>query len=234
VEAARALALGARMGSSLLLSALLLTPACAKSRRSPTSSDGPAPDGGPSASRTAPEPTVAERDGQTARIDVHLDLPWAEGCMIRRPCSPLPKLERCAPGLTPVESTTLDSTPPGALGEPLAVRGPITLTPIWKTLAGCPRQPDARGCCNSAGAEAMIGRFPHAIVLDGLGCGGDDSRLCCSLPVFGQTVVAVGRLAKDSRFAREGAHWALGGATLCEEDGAGAARAPGCQLRQGP
>src|ERR1051325_1730964 len=99
--------------------------------------------------------------------------------MIQRPCPPLPKLEPCAPGTAPIESTALDSTPPGSVGEPLAVRGPITLTPIWKTNARCPPEAGVSGCCNGAGAEAMIGRFPHAFVLDGLGCGGDESRLCC-------------------------------------------------------
>jgi hypothetical protein len=60
----------------------------------------------------------------------------------------------------------------------------------------------------------MVGLSPHAIVLFNFGCGGDESRLCCNAPVFGQRVVALGVLTRYD--APKGIHWGLENATLCE------------------
>ncbi len=227
VAAQELLGVGRRTGfSSLLLSAVLLAPACDKGRHSPRPPEAPAASSHPTVTSV---PSVAEREGQTGHIDSDREPPWAEGCMIHRPCAPLPALGRCSPNLAPVDASTIDSAPPGRLGEPLAVRGPLTLLPIWTTEVLCRPQNGVRGCCNSRGAEAMIGAFPHALALSDLGCGGDDSRLCCNVPAFGRTVVAVGKLTRSGVYASQGVSWTLTGATLCEEETSGAARGLSCQ-----
>jgi len=42
-------------------------------------------------------------------------------------------------------------------------------------------------------------------------CTGDESRLCCGAPAFGQTVIATGILTGSARHG-----WGLKDATLCE------------------
>jgi hypothetical protein len=46
-------------------------------------------------------------------------------------------------------------------------------------------------------------------LIDGASCKGDDSRLCCDLPAYGQFVIVVGRLK------RTGGWWSLADATIC-------------------
>ena len=52
-----------------------------------------------------------------------------------------------------------------------------------------------RGCCNHCGAALALG---GALWLTGaqLGCGGDESLICCSLDAHGQQVVARGVLRR--------------------------------------
>jgi len=53
----------------------------------------------------------------------------------------------------------------------------------------------------------------------GLLCGGDESRACCTVPAFGQTVVATGRIIEenDQAVTGRGGRWALAEPTLCTE-----------------
>jgi hypothetical protein len=52
---------------------------------------------------------------------------------------------------------------------------------------------------------------PPLSLLDGYECSGDESRLCCDLPAFGQTVVARGMLWRHNG-------WRLQDLTICEVD----------------
>ncbi|HEX7506650.1 MAG TPA: hypothetical protein VF550_07745, partial [Polyangia bacterium] len=50
---------------------------------------------------------------------------------------------------------------------------------------------------------------PPLSLRDGYNCAGDESRLCCDLPAFGQTVVATGTLGRNNE-------WYLADLTMCE------------------
>jgi hypothetical protein len=105
----------------------------------------------------------------------------------------------------------------------LAIRGPLILSGGGTTKALC-----VNGCCNQVSLDAFVGSMPDAIGLDGHSCAGDDSRLCCDLSAFGQTVVASGTLTKVSATVTMmyGTQWTLTNAELCVEGPAGAVVGP--------
>jgi hypothetical protein len=55
--------------------------------------------------------------------------------------------------------------------------------------------------------------------LQGLTCGGDESRKCCEVPAFGQLVVATGKIMKEteSNLVYHGSRFSLSDVTLCNE-----------------
>lgn len=44
----------------------------------------------------------------------------------------------------------------------------------------------------------MVGAGDGAIQVGPYGCGGDESRICCSVPALGESVVVTGRLGRGS------------------------------------
>jgi hypothetical protein len=124
--------------------------------------------------------------------------------MINRPC------EKEARTLAPCRASTRTLTVDAAVALPadgrvVSVRGPLELGHGWTTLVGCgpfdpltqkplPRMP----CCNHVGREMLVGqKTGKAITIEGIACAGDESRVCCDLPVSGQTVVVTGKLLRD-------------------------------------
>ena len=93
---------------------------------------------------------------------------------------------------------------------PVAVRGDLTLEPVvWGGMSGircgpytsAGKQTPLAGhgggsdafCCPAQGDAAVLIASGHqSLMLDGSWCYGDSSRACCSLPVFGQAVIANG------------------------------------------
>lgn len=70
-------------------------------------------------------------------------------------------------------------------GDRVAVRGPLWIGgPMFSTKVEC----SPNNCCNEFGATVTIG----ALALEKAGCVGDDSAVCCSVPAFGQNVIATG------------------------------------------
>jgi hypothetical protein len=65
--------------------------------------------------------------------------------------------------------------------------------------------------CGKAGSVIAIGGTEVKLLLENMVCHGDDSRLCCGVPAYGQPVVATGRLRE-----RDGT-WSLHEPTLCVE-----------------
>jgi hypothetical protein len=57
----------------------------------------------------------------------------------------------------------------------------------------------------------VLGDGEPPLSLLGYDCTGDESRLCCNLPAFGQTVVATGTLGRTNE-------WFLTDPTICEID----------------
>lgn len=172
----------------------------------------------PAAPRAQPhvvERLVAKAVGGEARLGDDEPKRWEKRCSIQRACSPLAALGPCDPALTvrdsPANSNDGD-------GKTIALRGTLSLGPIVTTAMACePKLRDPRRrCCNQLGTRAILQCGDASVGLDKLGCAGDESRLCCDAPAFGQTVVAFGKLR---RFPAEpgGIEWQLDEPKLCLE-----------------
>jgi hypothetical protein len=48
------------------------------------------------------------------------------------------------------------------------------------------------GCCDRTTYAVLLTDVGASLALDDFGCRGDDSRVCCSAPAYGQTVIATG------------------------------------------
>ena len=170
-----------------------------------TSSAQPATETPGAASRTIPLPVRAERSGASAHVDVQSEKPWARSCRIHRPCAPARRIPRCSPDLSPIDAGTIGDLAPGPIGEVLAVRGVLALAFGATPGRACRyQQDDASVCCEVVSASALVVNgfahpgepTPQGVKLEALGCVGDESRLCCDVPVLGQRVIAAGKLAR--------------------------------------
>jgi hypothetical protein len=59
----------------------------------------------------------------------------------------------------------------------------------------------------------LLSDLRASLVLEDFVCGGDDSRLCCMAPAYGQSVIATGRLSRE--YGGSTAHWRLREVRLC-------------------
>jgi hypothetical protein len=136
-------------------------------------------------------------------------------CLVHRPCAPIAPLPACEKGIQPIEGSALQAYPLAARGERVSVRGALGLALGGITFAACNKDT----CCNGRNLKVFVGGIPNGARLEGLLCGGDESRVCCPVPALGQTVVATGKLVDEyERKVKElGGHWALAEATLCTE-----------------
>jgi len=73
----------------------------------------------------------------------------------------------------------------------------------------------AVSCCNWREAPALIGGPDGALAIEGLGCAGDESRVCCNTPAYGQNVIASGVLVREPE-GQTTVGWRLVNASLCE------------------
>jgi hypothetical protein len=179
----------------------------------------PAPEVHPAA-----PPLVATRSGAAAVSDAPplAETPWAASCRIHQACTqPAAPLPACAAGGAKGEPwSALEPRAEALVGKPIDVRGPLQLGWILRgrgmrstgsqngmaTEVGC-----AAGlCCRSEPRPIVVGGGHEDLRLDELVCAGDDSRRCCNAPAFGQTVIASGVLARDSRH-----RWTLRSPRVC-------------------
>ena len=108
---------------------------------------------------------------------------WTKDCQIHKSVLRSRALKRCTRS-----RDALDAFRVAGLreGERVVVRGPLWIGgPLISTKKKCSR---SYSCCNSVGATITVG----SIVVDGVGCTGDDSEVCCTAPAFGQVVTAGG------------------------------------------
>jgi hypothetical protein len=120
-----------------------------------------------------------------------LGLMWAGECRIHRPCKDISPLPPC-----PLDMKT--STPPVPATLPpksemtYSVAGRLQFGPNLYTEARC--APSWRQhCCNHGSKEAvLVVEDGSSLALPKVGCFGDESRLCCNVPVKEQKVVATG------------------------------------------
>jgi hypothetical protein len=68
-------------------------------------------------------------------------------------------------------------------------------------------------CCNSVSVGTELYAEPQPLPLEGFGCGGDESRLCCNVVATGQEVIVHGLLIKTTSIPRP--EWKLSGVSIC-------------------
>jgi hypothetical protein len=157
---------------------------------------------------------IAREDHDDAVFDPRGSSGWSKGCQVHHPCTTHPqRLPICPPGMASSSWQAL-GTSAKMLSEQftrVSVRGPLRIGKVRHTLVGC--DPDV--CCNALGGPAVVGSTFDGFAIPGFFCAGDESRLCCNAPVYGQAVIATGRIVEIPM--PEGGGWALKDATLCED-----------------
>jgi hypothetical protein len=159
---------------------------------------------------------------EVAVVDTPAPQGWFETCRVHGKCgTAAPPLPRCPPCMQTRSWSEIAASGESLVGQVVSVRGPLTVsTTRMSTLLGCeyigtpPSNPPGL-CCNHVGGAIVLGAGPDAIPVGGMGCGGDESRLCCNAPAYGQSVVVTGRLGKaDDGFRR----WKLYMAQACADE----------------
>ncbi len=161
--------------------------------------------------------------GVTARLRIEPRLPNSDAaaidndgktgpsCFVHRPCYQKRSLAACATGAAalarPWPALRGDGLT-GLEGRPTRVSGTLRAGSGYRTAVGCDDD-----CCNSSGGPMVVGEETNGLVLDGLGCFGDESRRCCDI-VPGQRVIAEGKLRRYKR-QPEYSGWMLEDAQLC-------------------
>jgi hypothetical protein len=142
-----------------------------------------------------------------ANVDPQCQL--ARGCPT--PATPLP----CPADLAPLALDELMVHPRDYADHDVVVHGPLVRGDKSCTFSGC-----SNSCCNHCGAFLQLGQstpgesYVHhratTIEIPGpLGCGGDETLMCCGVDAHGQEVIARGRLHL------QGMTWLLEQLTLC-------------------
>lgn len=219
----------------LQTSLLLIVAACSKSRPPFEQGDQASPPfGAPSASASShvpPEATTiplgpiamrfATQVGGLAVRDTRDPEKYARSCRVHSPCKPFIPLGRCPKDIRPIDASELAAFVPTALDERLSVRGRLGMGPGPGTVGMCRQNEGApQNCCNRSSPRVFVGDIPHGARLAGLTCGGDESRICCEVPAFGQVVVATGYVMNelDSMIVSRGGRWSLSDVVLCVEE----------------
>jgi hypothetical protein len=145
---------------------------------------------------------------------------WEDKCQIHQPCTVVAaQLPRCTDGSEAKDWSEVDASKLG--GQPVSVRGPlvgsrrIDESDRARIPAGITLPSEACGGPVTAYAPIVIGAPHQELALESLGCRGDDSRLCCNVPAYGQTVVATGRLVDEQGLL---GRYELHDAKLCVEE----------------
>jgi hypothetical protein len=163
----------------------------------------------------------ATKLGNTAVLGGRDPRTSAKGCLVHGTCKPFAPLEPCPKSVRPVEASALGSFVPAEIGESMSVRGRLSVGPGVTSAVSCRQAAGApKNCCNSISLKVFVGDIPNGARLEGLTCGGDESRLCCEVPAFGQVVVATGKVIKesDSMLVSRGVRWSLSDVKLCSDD----------------
>jgi hypothetical protein len=165
---------------------------------------------------TGLERLVATHVGREARLGGDNPKHWGNSCLTQHACAPFKVLSQCDARLSPLDS--LPNSPVDHQGQIVALRGSLTLAPVITTARACRPKPHdpAALCCNQIGTAAVVQCGNTPVLLDRLGCSGDESRLCCDTPAFGQPVVALGKLVRIP-VGPGGIEWQLEGPKLCTD-----------------
>ena len=138
---------------------------------------------------------------------------WPASYAIHRRCaSPMQPMPKCPAGTTGETWSNLAPRASALLGKRITVRDRLFVG-AWATSPGQPVRGVLRIARIDRSSIVLGDGDPPLSLRDGHDCEGDESRLCCDLPAFGQTVVATGTLGRSNE-------WLLADLTICEIDGA--------------
>ena len=141
-------------------------------------------------------------------IDSETQTPWDRHCMIRQACPTMPRtLRHCDANAKRDAQSHLDAPKHEWMDRPVRVKGTLSVASVQGWLVRCPPS-----CCNRTYAPIVVRTETELVELEGLSCGGDESRMCCNAPAFGQAVIATGELTVGSPLS---AKWKLVNAELC-------------------
>ncbi len=153
---------------------------------------------------------------------------WGESCSVHRPCRVVARtVPTCPAGARAITPEAAAALP--AAGATVSVRGPLRAGGCSTTLVACSeldpvsRKPrtDVRACCNGVSCEIVVGDEGGKIIpLDGVGCVGDESRVCCGVVARGQTVIVTGTLVPNKEAPWDGSPYRLDDARICTPRGA--------------
>ena len=146
--------------------------------------------------------------------------PWGATCAIHRTCERVARaIPACPPG---AQGISAEAAAQAAEGATVSVEGALRTGMSSTTRKGCsevdpetqkPRPVQA--CCNRNSAPIVVGGGA-GILLGGIGCLGDESRLCCDVAVRGQTVIATGKLRRNQDVIGAAPTHRLDDAKICE------------------
>jgi hypothetical protein len=140
---------------------------------------------------------------------------WDASCQSQLECKSKRKvLQPCSADDDYVQSwTVLRAHADERVGKPVAVAGMLEHAPVVAHDQQVACAPGA--CCRALRVAVTLDGLlsaPTPLALPGLVCSGDDSMLCCDVPI-GHRVVARGRLLKVKKAGHES--WELANASLC-------------------
>jgi hypothetical protein len=116
---------------------------------------------------------------------------WDKSCLIHRSCKVTPHAIAPCDGKQNAEPwSSLPGRAEHFTDPNVSIKGRLAMADgAFSTAVAC----DPGQCCNGRSADLRLAGPPYDLELIGLGCGGDESRLCCGLAAD-QLVIASGRL----------------------------------------
>jgi hypothetical protein len=144
-------------------------------------------------------------------------------CQVQQPCrDPVKKLPACEgdndPGRPVAEILAKTKTLSGGVVRVRGALGVGALVPaVYSSGMDWERpkcDPDV-ACCRSLWTPVLVGGADGALSIEGMWCGGDESRVCCNAPAYGQTVIASGVLSREPQ-ERKTVGWRLSNVSVCE------------------
>jgi hypothetical protein len=128
-----------------------------------------------------------------SRLVIDREGRWAPDCMIHRPCRTVAKaLDIRAEERGAEAWATLSGKAERFTNPQVSIKGNLAMSNnAFSTAVGCAKNQR----CNRRSAKLGLAGPPYDLELVGLGCGGDESRLCCALSARGEEVIASGRLS---------------------------------------
>jgi hypothetical protein len=137
---------------------------------------------------------------------------WADGCQIHRACKPVEPMPRCSPDLV-VSAASRAFTASKGRKDVRSVAGTLQSRDEGCTKMYCGDSSGRQRCCNGCeGHIVLVGEDGSIVGLTGEECVGDISRLCCTIDVHGQKIIATGVLVDEYE---RGQLWFKGPYDIC-------------------